>query len=439
MAGWLRAGVFLLMLGGMVGGDVAARAEAEAVRPVMRDFLGVNGHTVQFRPELYKPVCTVVRDYHPVSWDLGEDTGKMPTFPMAKNKVSWEQVYGSWKKAGYRINACLMMDSVGPKKWKDGEKDGEAYGKLFAKWFGPGGKLPMVETVEIGNEPGNYTDEEYVKVFKAMVKGLRAADKKLKIGTCNVVVGKSGKYAKGVELFAGLDFDVLTIHTYAQLEPWPTWKRSYPEDGRLDYLKDVRELAKWRDAKAKGKPIWITEFGYDATTKKPDPKTEFKKWEGATETQQAEWLVRSALVFSAMPVERAYVYFFNDKDDPQVHGSSGLTRNFEPKPAYWALAQMQKKLGDYQFSKVLEEKAGEVYAYEFVHEKDAGKKVVVVWRPTGDGKSGVADLSGKLAGWEVVAAEEMVMAKEGVGMLSGVTSGKIPVREEPVYLELKRK
>src|SRR3712207_7757533 len=37
------------------------------------------------------------------------------------------------------------------------------------------------------------------------------------------------------------------------------------------YLNDVQKLAVWRDRHAPGKSIWITEFGYDATTKKPDP------------------------------------------------------------------------------------------------------------------------------------------------------------------------
>lgn len=43
-----------------------AAAFADEPRPLMRDFIGLNGHTVQFKPELYRPVSGVVRDYHPV-------------------------------------------------------------------------------------------------------------------------------------------------------------------------------------------------------------------------------------------------------------------------------------------------------------------------------------------------------------------------------------
>ena len=43
-------------------------------RPLMGDFIGINGHTVQFKPELYSKVCRKARDYHPLEWDLGKDS-----------------------------------------------------------------------------------------------------------------------------------------------------------------------------------------------------------------------------------------------------------------------------------------------------------------------------------------------------------------------------
>src|SRR5579864_9392461 len=64
-------------------------AGADQARPLMRDFMGINGHTVQFKPELYQPVCRLVRDYHPVVWDLDNTTQELPGFPLAKNGVDW--------------------------------------------------------------------------------------------------------------------------------------------------------------------------------------------------------------------------------------------------------------------------------------------------------------------------------------------------------------
>ena len=59
---------------------------------------------------------------------------------------------------------------------------------------------------------------------------------------------------------AGLDahYDVLTIHTYAMAAGWPTWRRSYPEDSKIEFLKSVESLIAWRNANAKGKEVWVT-------------------------------------------------------------------------------------------------------------------------------------------------------------------------------------
>ncbi|MEJ0000405.1 MAG: hypothetical protein WDO13_15360 [Verrucomicrobiota bacterium] len=66
--------------------------------PLMRDFMGVDGH-LAFKPELYRPACQLVRNYHPTVWDLGDDTTQPPAFPFARNRVDWSAVYGAWKSA----------------------------------------------------------------------------------------------------------------------------------------------------------------------------------------------------------------------------------------------------------------------------------------------------------------------------------------------------
>lgn len=294
-------------------------AIAEDARPLMRDFVGINGHTVQFKPKLYRPVCQWVRDYHPVEWDLGTNTQELPRFPFARNGVDWSQVYGAWRAEGWNIDACLMFETVKQTDWKNLEADARRYGEAFAREFGPSGKRRLTDVVELGNEPGKWSDADYSRIFRAMAEGVRVGDPKLKIATCNLTTRQSGDYEKSVacvEKFPEL-FDVLTVHTYAQLENWPTWRRSFPEDPKLmHYLQAVEALCLWRDASASGKPVWVTEFGFDSTTKPAEPTGDFRKWVGVTDTQQAQWLVRSLLVFSAMPVERAYIYFFNDEDQP---------------------------------------------------------------------------------------------------------------------------
>jgi exo-beta-1,3-glucanase (GH17 family) len=379
-----------------------------AEHPLFRDLVGINGHTVAFKPELYKPVCGVVRDYHPVKWDLAEDTSKLPDWPFAKNKVSWEQVYGSWHKAGLRISVCLQFDDM-KSQWKDMAKDSHAYAKSFAQNFGPGGKWPFVEWIELGNEPGLYDDASYRTIFEAMARGIREGNPQMKIATCNVEVGPSERYWKGVDCLKGFDdlYDVVHIHRYAIAEQWPIWRRTYPEDPKVPFLSSIQKLIDWCDANAVGKPVWVTEFGWDSSTKKPDPKGEWAKWLGSTDEEQAQWIVRSFLLFSAMDVEKGFVYFFNDKDEPKLHAASGLTRNYEPKPAYHAVAWMLKSLANCRFSRVIKQSLETGYVYEFTPEK-AGEPIIwAAWHPTG------REVEMRMAtdGKTIVRAEQMPLDK----------------------------
>lgn len=414
--------------------SLTGRAQ-QGEHPLMREFIGINGHTVQFKPDLYHPVCNLVRDYHPVAWDLAKEPEVLPPFPLAKNKVDWSKVYGSWKEQGWNIDVCLMFESVERPAWKELAKETESYGQAFAKEFGPSGARKLVDSVEIGNEPGAWSDADYSTVFQNMAKGLRAGDPQLKIATCNLTTGKSGKYDKSVscvEKFTDL-FDVLNVHSYAQLEGWPTWKRSFPEDPKLSkYLQDVDALCKWRDAHAPGKPVWLTEFGYDSSTVPPEPKGDFAKWVGVTDEQQAQWLVRSLLVFSATPVDRAYIYFFNDNDTPQVHGSSGITRHFQPKPSYYALSHLQLALGEYRFRRIVSNVPGGLRVQEYQHGRNASQLVWVAWLQSGDGKT--QKYRPVNPPGNINDIQRMPMTKNEVTHQATPAPLEIEVGESPVYL-----
>jgi hypothetical protein len=419
---------------------LAPLLRAAESRPLMREFVGINGHTVQFKPALYQPVCRLVRDYHPVEWDLGKKTAELPPFPFAKNRVDWSKVYGSWRSNGWDINVSLMFESIARTNWTDIEADARAYGQAFAREFGPSGARRLVDAVEIGNEPGKWSDADYTKLFRAMAEGIRAGDPKLKIATCNLTTGKSGSYEKSVVCLTNSTalYDVLNVHSYAQLENWPTWRRSFPEDPRLkNYLQDVDALCRWRDTNAPGKPVWLTEFGYDSSTK-PAPTTgDFAKWVGVNDTQQAQWLVRSLLVFSAMPVERAYIYFFDDNDKPGLHASAGVTRHFQPKPSYHALAHLQRVLGEYRFNRVVKNEAGKVRVQEYRDGKNPKRLIWAVWSPTGEGRSEVVTLEvtpGKLVDVQKMPLGLDAIAPPALPRQAAPGQIEVTVDESPLYL-----
>lgn len=394
--------------------------------------MGINGHTVQFKPDLYAPICDLVRDYHPVEWDLGQDSDYEPPFPFARNRVNWEAVYGSWQRKGWRIDVSLMFETLPREKWKNLAADSRAYAERFARAFGPSSKLALVESVEIGNEPGKFNDADYRIVFENMARGFRAGDSKLRIVTGALTTGKSHDYAKSVTCIEGLTnlFDVLNLHSYAETEGWPTWRRSFPEDPRLkNFVADIANLCAWRDQHAPGKPVWLTEFGYDSTTKKPNPNNEFKQWVGVTDEQQAQWLVRSFLLFATLPIERAYIFFFNDSDEAQVHGSSGLTRNFQPKPSFHAVAHMRKTLGDYRFARM--KNIGSARMAEFEHETK-GNRIWVVWLPTGEGRAERIQLPSA----KILSAERMPLSANANTALT-VEDGIIEATESPLYITVE--
>jgi hypothetical protein len=355
--------------------------------------------------------------------------------------VNWNEVYGSWQKAGFENDVCIMFNATPPDSWKDLAKDARAYGRAFARAFGPSSAKKLVSSVEIGNEPGKYPDGKYRALFEAMAGGLREGDPKLKVLTCNVTTGKSGNYEKSVSCVAGLEtlYDVLNIHTYALADGWPTWRRSHPEDPKIEFLKSVEALIAWRNANARGKEIWITEFGWDASTK-PNLKTgDAAKWDGnVSDEKQAQYLVRAFLVFSAMDVARAYLYFFNDSDEPSFHASSGITRNFEPKPSFHALGHLYRLTGEYRFSRVVAKKEGELYAYEFVHGSEPRRKILAAWSPTGSGRTAPVELP--LGKAKVVRAERMALAPGDASKVdASAANGKVTltVGESPVYLWLE--
>ncbi len=289
--------------------SIALVAINAAEKPLMSDFIGLNTHTVQFRPDLYKPVAKLIRNYHPVEWDLANDPNSATTFPKARNGVDWMSLYGEWKKQGFLTQASLMFESIKHDKWTDIPTQAFRYGESLSNFFGPSGKQPVLEAVEIGNEPVDFDDTSYRSMFENMAKGIRKGDPKMLIATCAVADGKEDKYSRDINTLKGLEklYDILNVHSYAFLEQWPTWRRSHPEDPATGYLKQVQKIIDWRDKHAPGKKVWLTEFGYDSSTK-PAPATgDFSKWVGVTDEQQAQYIIRSYAVFSRMNVDRAYL------------------------------------------------------------------------------------------------------------------------------------
>jgi hypothetical protein len=362
-------------------------------KPLFKDFIGINGHFT-FKPELYSQTCRLVRNYHNLIWDVNS-LGDPLSIPACPNGVNWKRdLYGKWNAHGWETDICVQLSGFNFERqgytemWAQHLEWVDDYGFRMAQYFGPSGNEKLCTSIEFGNEPGKRFDHStYLKAFKAFSQGVRRADPQLKIVTATTHARAADDYSLDMRnTFGSKDilplYDVLSIHTYAATvrknDSESPWNRSYPEDPEIAYLTVVDEAIAWRSANAPDKEIWITEFGYDCVT--PEAMAYrtgwFKKldWQGTTDLQQAQYLLRSLLVFAERDIQRAYIFFYDDNNTPQVHGGAGLTRKFKPKPSFWTIKQCYETLGDYRFARVVRNDAT-ARVYAFSHGADPSREI----------------------------------------------------------------
>ena len=195
-------------------------------KPLFKDFMGLNGHFT-FKPELYRQVGRLVRNYHNLNWDV-KQPGDAITVPICVNRVNWKNdVYGRWQKAGYETDLCIQFsgfqtDAADYQRfWSGKERWCYDYGKAIAGYFGPSGQEKLCTSIEIGNEPGSKFDRALFKsIFKQMASGIREGDPRVKILTPAVQARQGDDYSQDLRgLYAEKDilplYDVINLHTYA--------------------------------------------------------------------------------------------------------------------------------------------------------------------------------------------------------------------------------
>jgi serine/threonine-protein kinase ATR len=407
---------------------------------LLRDFIGLNATHLhgEARAKSYRPLGRLLRDYHSARSDLGDDSAFSRSMPKGRDGRDWAQLYRDLAAAGWRTIVSLMFERLEPKEWRDLAGDTATYARRFAKAHALGTKAARIEAVEIGNEPGEFTDDEYRTVLRAMGAAFHEAAPGVKVATAALTTGMSHEFYKSVDCLEGVAdcYDVLTVHTYAEIQGWPTWERSYPEDPRQqNYLTDIGRLAAWRDEHARGKEIWITEFGYDAIDLPANPAGKWKHWRGLTDLQQAQWTVRSWLLFATLPVTRAYYFFFNDCGEPKNHHASGMTRNNVRRPLFFATAHLLATLGAFRLARIVVEEPGQAIVLEFTHGRDQARRIWVAWSPTGDGR--VIEFT--LPSWpgRVERAERMPLDATPVPAAPPDRTRRVTLTESPLYLFLR--
>ena len=214
-----------------------------------------------------------------------------------------------------------------------------------------------------GNEPelNGVKPEVYLQGLKEERAEAKKASSWNTIGapTCNIWPTALDWLEDFYRLGSKDDFDVLDLHTYTT-----------PPEDLFGRIKTVREImARYGD---ENKPIISTEFGYADTPEGP---------EGVSPLKKAQFLVRGLVIHYVLGFRRVYVYSFVDVGtDPHdnEHHFGLLDFDLQKKPAYYAVCNLGKQLGDCDLSGPLTGASVPTYGYQFKSAQN-GDYVAVIW------------------------------------------------------------
>ncbi len=176
-----------------------------------------------------------------------------------------------------------------------------------------------------------------------------------------------------------LDFvDVINVHYYSGHEPpeTATTDGNANPTGEFTLAENLRELAQWRHEHAPGKPIWMTETGYDSA----GPF-------GTTEAIQAARLPRVVMLCLANGVDKVLVYR-ESGSTPSRHAASGVVRNdHTPKPSWYSFGTLVRQFRGVVGGAVrLPHPDPNVWLMEW---DDGGEPLLTAWTVNGDATMGL--------------------------------------------------
>ncbi|MEI6033559.1 MAG: hypothetical protein WCS65_04650 [Verrucomicrobiae bacterium] len=292
--------------------------------------------------------------------------------------------------------------------------------------------LNQIGAVEIWNEPnlnpkpdagwGAWAGplDQFWPVFRVGAEAAKAADPKLPV-TSPGMAGLTLEVLEPLRKFqypdgkTPLDFmDILNVHYYSGRQtPETATKdanvvRQGDEQSAITYPVNLRELIDWRNLYLPGKPIWLTETGYDSSGS-----------HGIDERLQAARIPRVTLMALAAGVDKVFIYR-EAGSTPSQHAAAGLLRNdSSPKPSYFSVATLLRELAGLAQgpSPKLADPDPNIWLYAWETPKG---KVLTAWTVNGE-----ATLSLGAGECEVV---------DSFGGRRKVSGKAIPVGEFPVYI-----
>lgn len=294
-------------------------------------------------------------------------------------------------------------------------KDGDLHVDKTPRWKGdvPNEKksgLNLITHIEVWNEPDKWwkigTDEseaympprEYAAMLSACYDAIKAADPSVLV-VMGGLTGADMPYLTEMHRWfeqQGMNFkaDVINIHHYSNTANDATgWPPSWSEAGAICPEKDkafekIANVVAF--AKGIGRPVWVTEFGYD--TRPPSPMYASPVGGFTSEQLQAQWLARSYLEYMRKGVDNCFLFNIVDERGAPYGGlyqnsgilyGEGSDKTYSPKPAHGVLAQLAAELSGGWLAKDLSKPSYRMLQFNFPD----GRQKVVYWSPTMEGKT----------------------------------------------------
>ena len=406
---------------------LTVRHKPTTTRISMDDFFGVNAGNCAATPADLQKTASWIRDYSQWKW-LQPEKDKY-TFTDALGKMNYDAYYRQLDSLHIHSLFCVQQAPAWISSGKN-EKDPNSYApsgnenglkpehykeaaSFFYQLAARYGRrqvpdsslltkdrlsgLRLMDAIEVYNEPdgnwGNHVSmEQYAALLNAAYDGngrkmkgaygIKAADPNMLV-SIGGLADNLGSLKKIVSYAGRAPFDIINAHYYTFQNIRESYRTYVPPEWS-SLVPDMKEMVAWARVNAPGRPVWLTEIGWDT---KPH-STEF-----VSEQEAANYLIRSYLLSLGAGIEKCFWFIFNDLDDtekPGVFSSSGLFENestpftgpthLKPKLTYWYDATFQHLLSGYYYDKDLSFPAGDstIYQYRFVS-ADGKRQLDVCW------------------------------------------------------------
>lgn len=272
----------------------------------------------------------------------GHNTAVNPKLVKVNTKPRWNNDPVNEVKIGLGYVSYIECDNERDKTWRgpQAHQNPEEYAANMSAFYdGNMGKL--------GKNVGVKTADPQMKV---VMGGLSDPDVSYVIKMIEWCKKHRGYKADGS---VNLCFDVINYHLY---------NNDYIAGGQATVGKapELSLAAKTADdfvamskEYAGGMDVWITESGYDLNPKSPQRAIAI----GAKPVRitQADWMLRSALLYQRHGLKRSFFYMLDDVDPKSTiqYSSAGFSDGHSRRPVADYFYQTKKLMGDFHFVKNL--------------------------------------------------------------------------------------